>query len=146
MIIGVAAGVHAVISQANILDTIIYSVSNPLSNLPEAVSAVGMLVIISLINLLIPSGSGKAVAIMPILFPIGNLLGFTQQTAVLAYQLGDGITNLITPTLGLLFIGLAFGKVPYGRWLKFYTPLIFKMFAVGVVFILYAVYTGYGPF
>lgn len=146
MIIGIAAGVQYIISKANILDTIIYSISTPLKELPILVSAVGMLFIISLINILIPSGSGKAVAIMPILFPVAELLNFTQQTAVLAYQLGDGITNLVTPTLGLLFIGLAFGKVPYDKWLKFYAPLIIKMIIVGIAFISYAVLTGYGPF
>ena len=146
MIIGVAAGIQCVISDANIINTIIYGISTPLSGLPTLVSAIGMLLVISLINILIPSGSGKAVAIMPILFPISALLGFTQQTAVLAYQLGDGIINLITPTLGLLFIGLAFGKVPYDKWLRFYFPLAIKVTVVGMVFISYAVLTGYGPF
>lgn len=146
MIIGVAAGVQSIIGKANILDTIIYGISTPLSTLPVWASAIGMLIVISLINILIPSGSGKAVAIMPILFPVGSLLGLTQQTAVLAYQLGDGVTNLVTPTLGLLFIGLAFGKVSYDKWLRFYSPLLFKIFLVGVIFITYAVITGYGPF
>lgn len=146
MIIGVAAGVQSIIGKANILDTIIYGISTPLSTLPVWASAIGMLIVISLINILIPSGSGKAVAIMPILFPVGSLLGLTQQTAVLAYQLGDGVTNLVTPTLGLLFIGLAFGKVSYDKWLRFYSPLLFKIFLVGVIFITYAVMTGYGPF
>lgn len=146
MIIGVAAGVQSIISRANILDTIIYGISTPLSNLPVLASAIGMLVVISLINILIPSGSGKAVAIMPILFPVAELLGFTQQTAVLGYQLGDGITNLVTPTLGLLFIGLAFGKVPYDKWLKFYAPMMLKIFVVGALAICYAVISGYGPF
>ena len=146
MIIGVAAGVQSIITKSNILDTIIYSISTPLSSLPVWASAIGMLLVISLINILIPSGSGKAVAIMPILFPVGELLGLTSQSAVLAYQLGDGITNLVTPTLGLLFIGLAFGKVPYDKWLRFYCPLILKILLVAIIFISYAAITGYGPF
>ncbi|MEG1932650.1 MAG: hypothetical protein RR075_06030, partial [Pygmaiobacter sp.] len=88
MIIGVAAGIQYIIGKANIMDTIINAISTPLAKMPLLVSAIGMLIVISLINILIPSGSGKAVAIMPILFPIASLLGFTQQTAVLAYQLG----------------------------------------------------------
>lgn len=146
MLIGIAAGVQVIINEANILDTIIYGISTPLASLPTWAAAIGMLLVISLINLLIPSGSGKAVAIMPILFPVGSLLGLTQQASVLAYQLGDGITNLITPTLGLLFIGLAFGKVPYNKWLRFYGTLALKIMAVGIVFIMYALISGYGPF
>jgi uncharacterized ion transporter superfamily protein YfcC len=146
IIIGVAGGIQYVMTTGGIMDTIIYAISAPLSNFPPIGSAILMLIVISVINLFIPSGSGKAVAIMPLIFPICNLIGLNLQTAVLVYQLGDGITNLICPTLGVLFIALAFGKIPFDRWVRFCLPVIWKITLVGIVFMIYAVVIGYGPF
>lgn len=146
MLIGIAGGIQFILNDGNIMDTIINAIATPLSAMPPIIAAIGMLIVIALINLFIPSGSAKAVAIMPIILPTAALIGVSQQTAILAYQLGDGLTNFIAPTLGMVFIALAFGRVPYDRWIKFCLPLIWKIALVGVIFVSYATITNYGPF
>lgn len=146
MLIGMAGGIQFILNDGNIMDTIIHAVATPLSGMPPIIAAIGMFFVIAIINLFIPSGSAKAVAIMPIILPAASLIGVSQQTAILAYQLGDGITNFIAPTLGMVFIALAFGRVPYDRWIRFCLPLIWKIAVVGVIFVSYGVITNYGPF
>lgn len=146
MLIGIAGGIQFVLNKGNIMDSIINGIAAPLAGLPPIIAAIAMFFVIAVINLFIPSGSAKAVAIMPIILPAASLIGVSQQTAILAYQMGDGITNFIAPTLGMVFIALAFGRVPYDRWIKFCLPLIWKIAVVGIVFVSYAVITNYGPF
>lgn len=142
-VLGIAYGVAWILSSANVLDTIVYYISRPLSTLPSTVSIIGILVAIMLINLLIPSGSGKAAIVMPIVFPIADLMGLNAQTAILAYQLGDGVTNLCTPLLGVLLLALGFGKVPFSKWERFILPLVGILFLVACVFLFVAVQIGY---
>ena len=93
----------------------------------------------TLCNLFIPSGSGQAYVTMPIMAPIADLTGLTRQTAVLAYQFGDGFTNMIVPTNPVLMGMLALAKIPYQRWLRFIGPLLVKLYVVAVVALLLAV-------
>jgi uncharacterized ion transporter superfamily protein YfcC len=94
-------------------------------------------------NFLIPSGSGQAYVTMPIMAPLADLTGVTRQTAVLAYQMGDGFTNMIVPTNALLMGMLGLGRIPYERWVSFVGPLLLKLFAVAVVVLLFAGAIGY---
>jgi uncharacterized ion transporter superfamily protein YfcC len=143
MIIGVARGIQWMLDSGHIVDTIIYHLSTPLANLPAIVAPLAIFLIVGLINFLIPSGSAKAMAMMPIIIPMGDIVGTTRQTAILAYQLGDGIFNIICPTLGVLLFALAFGKVPFDRWVRFTLPLVMKLVVVGVVFLVIAVQIHY---
>jgi uncharacterized ion transporter superfamily protein YfcC len=99
-----------------------------------------------LLNFLIPSGSGQAAVSMPIMAPLGDILGITRQTAVLAYQLGDGISNIWTPTSGYFMAGLALARIPWQKWAKWFLPCILIEYAVGAVFVVIATYINYGPF
>ncbi|MDR2137616.1 MAG: AbgT family transporter [Synergistaceae bacterium] len=146
MIIGVARGIQWMLDSGHIIDTIIYYLSAPLANLPAIAAPLAIFLIVGLINFLIPSGSAKAMAMMPIIIPMGDIIGTTRQTAILAYQLGDGVFNIICPTLGVLLFALAFGKVPFDRWVKFTLPLVMKLVVVGVIFLVIAVQIHYGPF
>jgi uncharacterized ion transporter superfamily protein YfcC len=146
LIIGVARGIQWMLDSGHIIDTIIYYLSTPLANLPAIVAPLAIFLIVGLINFLIPSGSAKAMAMMPIIIPMGDIIGTTRQTAILAYQLGDGVFNIICPTLGVLLFALAFGKVPFDRWVKFTLPLVMKLVVIGVVFLVIAVQIHYGPF
>lgn len=146
MIIGVARGIQWMLDSGHIIDTIIYYLSMPLANLPAVAAPLALFLIVGLINFLVPSGSAKAMAIMPIIIPMGDIIGTTRQTAILAYQLGDGIFNIICPTLGVLLFALAFGKVLFDRWIKFTLPLVAKLAIVGMVFLVIAVHIQYGPF
>lgn len=146
LIIGVAAGIQWILNSSNIIDTIIYSISTPLSTLPPVISAIAMLLFICVINFFIPSGSGKAVITMPIMLPMADIVGISKQTAILAYQLGDGLTNIIYPTVGVVLIALAFGKVPFDRWFKFTILLVVKLLILSAIFLFIAIKINYGPF
>ena len=142
-IMGVAYGISWMLNKASVLDTIVYYLSSPLSGLPTVVSAVGILLVISLINLFIPSGSGKALIVMPIVLPIAQIVGIESQVAILAYQFGDGLTNLCTPLLGVLLLALGFGRVPFSKWERFILPLVGILFVVACAFMILAMQIGY---
>ena len=110
------------------------------------VSTLGMFFANFFINALIPSGSGQATAVMPIMVPLADMLGITRQTAVLAFQYGDGISNTFWFTNGTLLIYLGLAKVPLQKWYKFILPLHGLYFILEFVFLFIAVQTGYGPF
>jgi uncharacterized ion transporter superfamily protein YfcC len=142
-IMGVAYGISWILTNAKVLDTIVYFLSRPLSGLSPVVCAVGVLIVISIINLFIPSGSGKALVVMPIVLPIAQIVGIEAQTAILAYQFGDGITNLCTPLLGVLLLALGLGRVPFFKWEKFILPLVAILFVIAAAFMVIAMEIGY---
>ena len=146
LIVGLARGIQWILLQGHIVDTIIYAASLPLSKLPTTICAIGMFIVQMFINFFIPSGSGQAMVTMPIMIPLGDLLGITRQTTILAFQLGDGFSNIMWFTYGGLMFLLASGKVPYNRWIKFVWPVIWKVFVVSCIFLVIAVHIGYGPF
>ena len=143
IMMGAAYGVAYLLQNASVLDTIVYYLSKPISGLPTFASAIGILVVIALINMLIPSASGKALIVMPIILPIAQVVGIESQVAILAYQLGDGITNLCTPIGGLMLFALSFGHVPFAKWEKFILPLIIVMLVIAAVTISFAIAIGY---
>jgi uncharacterized ion transporter superfamily protein YfcC len=101
-----------------------------------------MLVIQTVINLFIPSGSGQAYVTMPLMAPIGDLVGVSRQTAVLAFQFGDGFANMIVPTNPVLMGILGIAGIPYDRWLRFILPLMLKLLVAGSVTLVIAVSIG----
>ncbi len=146
LIVGLARGILVVLEQGLIIDTIIYAGGTWLAVFPAAIAANGMLVFQTLLNVLIPSGSGQAAATMPIMTPISDIAGITRQTAVLAYHYGDTITNLISPTVGTLMASLAIANVPFARYAKWVFPLVLLWLVVGMAAVTSAVVIGYGPF
>lgn len=143
IIVGVARSVAVILEDGLILDTMVHALGGLVSGLPPVLSAVGMLVVQTLFNFVVPSGSGQAVVTMPIMAPLSDLLGVTRQTAVLAFQLGDGPTNILYPTSGYFMAALAIGGVRWEKWLKFYLPLFGMWFAVAVVSLVFAQVTGW---
>ena len=142
-IMGTAYGIAWVFNKASVLDTIVYYLSQPLNGLSPLTSVIGILVVIMMINLLIPSGSGKALIVMPIVFPIAQIVGIESQVAILAYQFGDGITNLCTPLCGVVLLALSFGRVPFSKWERFILPLIAIFFILACVTLVIAMKIGY---
>jgi uncharacterized ion transporter superfamily protein YfcC len=122
-IIGMAATVKVIMEQGQIQDTISYGLAQLLDGLPAYASAIGMSVGQSGINLLIPSGSGQALATLPVMIPLGSVLGLSPQISILAFQIGDGVTNLFNPSLGGLVAMLGVCRVPFDRWLRFILPI-----------------------
>lgn len=143
LIIGVAASIQLILTDASILDTIVNSIASLVANLPHLIQAVGMFFVQSLINCVITSGSGQAVVTMPLMVPLADLLGISRQTAVLAFQMGDGFSNSILPTSSALMGYLIVSKIPYSKWLKFMVPLFLIWTAIGCVFMMIAVAVGY---
>ncbi len=143
LVVGFARGVFWVMNAGKINATIIYHLTNLLRGTSTAVTAVGIIFIVSLINGLIPSGSGKGALLMPILMPIAIELGLPIQTTVLAYQFGDGITNMFWFSYGTLLIFLSYGKVPVQKWYKFIIPLLGIFFIEGIIATLIAVNIGF---
>ncbi len=146
LVVGIARAILVVMTEGQIIDTVIYALANWVSHLPGALSAAGMFWVQSVINFFIPSGSGQAMATMPIMAPIADLIGVARQTAVLAYQYGDGFTNQIIPTSGVLMATLGMAKIPYDRWFKFIWPLMIFWHLIGTAMVIIAHLVGYGPF
>ena len=143
--VGYANSIKIVMEMGNIMDTIAYGLATVLSGLPTYLSAVLMSMAQSLINLIIPSGSGQALATLPIMIPLGEILGLTRQTTILAFQIGDGITNLFNPALGGLIAMLGLCRVPFGHWLRYILPVVGWLLIVAWIFLLFSVYINWGP-
>ena len=143
LIIGIARTVEVILSDASILDTIVYGIVNIVGVLPNSIKAVGMFLCQSLINCVIVSGTGQAAVTMPLMVPVSDLVGISRQTAVLAFQLGDGFSNSVLPMSSSLMGYLAVSKIPYSKWLKFMLPLFGIWTALGCLFMLGALMIGY---
>ena len=143
LVVGFAKGISVVLSEAQVMDTIVYSAAGILSHVPRYVAAVGMLVFESTLNLLIPSGSGQAAVTVPLMAPLSDILGISRQTAVFAFTCGDGFSNSVIPTSGILMAMLSLAKIPYTKWLKFMLPLFGILMTLAALFLVYAVAVGY---
>jgi len=143
LLIGCARGIEVVLSDGRVIDTVIAGLADPLQDLPRVVAAIGMLAVQTVCNLFIPSGSGQAYVTMPIMAPLADLTALSRQTAVLAYQFGDGFTNMVVPTNALLMGMLGLARIPYQRWARFVGPLLVKLYVVAVVALVLAAYADY---
>ena len=143
LIIGLAASIQIVLEEGMIIDTVIQGLAGVLSSLPVTVAAIMTTVVQGILNFFIPSGSGQAMVTMPILIPLGDLIGISRQTMVMAFQVGDGLTNLIVPTSGGTLAMLAMGRVSYSSWLRFSLPLMLGIYALSWAFIVAAVLLGW---
>jgi uncharacterized ion transporter superfamily protein YfcC len=143
LLIGVARGIQVVLDEGGVVDTLVYGISLPLQELPGYLSAVGMFFVQSLTNFFIPSGSGQAYVTMPIMAPLADLVGVSRQVAVLAFQFGDGFSNILVPTQAVLVGTLAMAGIPYDRWLRFILPFMVKIWIVGSIALVVAVLIGY---
>ncbi len=142
LVVGFARAVTVVMEDGLILDTLIQSASVVLLHVPRLVAAEGMLVFQATLNFFIPSGSGQAAVTMPLMAPLSDVLGLTRQTAVFAFTCGDGFSNMVIPTSGILMASLGLAGVPYERWLRFMVPLLLQLIAVAAVFMAAAVIVG----
>ena len=142
LIVGFARTIEVVLQDGQIIDSIVNSIAGVLEGMPSEVSAVGMLLVQSVCNFFIPSGSGQAFVTMPIMSPLATLTDVPQQTAVLAFQFGDGFTNMIVPTSALVVGALALGKVPYAAWFRFVGPLMLKILVLAAAFLVFSIHYG----
>lgn len=146
LIVGIARAISVVLEDGVILDTVVYALSFVITVIPDTMVPVVMMIVQGLINFLIPSGSGQAAATMPIMVGLVDLTDMTRQTAVLAFQLGDGFSNIFYPTSGYFMAALAIAKIKYTDWIKFIWPLLLIWYAAGAVFLVIAYFMNWGPF
>ncbi len=139
LVVGFARGVTVVMEDGEILDTLIHSAAVALQSVPSLVAAEGMLLFQTALNFFIPSGSGQATVTMPLMAPLADLLGLSRQVAVFAFTCGDGFSNIVVPTSGILMAMIGLAGVPYEKWLRFVLPLLLQLLAVAAVFLAIAV-------
>lgn len=143
LIIGLARTIFVVMQDASIIDSIVNSLFVSLNSLPSSLQLMGMYFVQTVVSLIIGSSTGQATVTMPIMTPLSDLLHISRQTAVLVFQLPDGITNSILPTSAATMGALSVAKIPFERWFKFFWKLELIWLAVGAVFILIAPVVGY---
>jgi uncharacterized ion transporter superfamily protein YfcC len=141
--VGFATTIKVLMEMGHIGDTISFHLSEVLKTLPIYASGVAMAVSQSFINFFIPSGSGQALATLPVMLPLGEVIGLTRQTTILAFQIGDGISNLMNPTLGGLIAMLSMCRVPLDRWIRFIFPVALALFILSTTTLIIAVAIGY---
>lgn len=133
LFVGVARAISVVFTDGRVIDTIVYGLATPLTHLPGLAAALLMIPVHALLHVPVPSVSGQAVLTMPIMAPLSDLLGIGRDAAVIAYQTGAGLMDMITPTNGALLAMLLGAKVSYGRWLRFALPGALLVAIVGMV-------------
>lgn len=136
LVVGLAGGIIVILEDGRVIDTILFRLASSLHQVGQ-IQAVGtMYVIQTIINLIIPSGSAKAALTMPIMAPFSDLIYLSRQATVMAFQFGDGFTNMITPTSGVLIGALGVARIPYDKWLKWIWPLILIFFILGFILLI----------
>jgi uncharacterized ion transporter superfamily protein YfcC len=143
LLIGFARSIALLLEDGQVLHTIVYHLSIPLQSVGPELASVGMFFFQSILNFFIPSGSGQAFVTMPLMAPVADLTGVSRQIAVLAYQFGDGFTNMIVPTNAVLMGIIGIAGIPYDKWFKFIIPLMLKIWIVGSLALVIAVWIGY---
>lgn len=136
LVVGLAGGIIVVLQEGRIIDTILHQLAQGMDGLGK-VASVGMMYLIqTLINLVIPSGSAKAALTMPIMAPFSDLIGLSKQATVMAFQFGDGFTNMLTPTSGVLIAVLGVSRIPYDKWFRWAWKFILALVILGFLLLI----------
>jgi uncharacterized ion transporter superfamily protein YfcC len=148
LIVGMAKGIVLVLggddpTQPTVLNTVLYAAGQAIGDLPATVSAWFMYVFQSVFNFFVVSGSGQAALTMPLMAPLSDIVGVTRQVSVLAFQLGDGFTNIIVPTSGALVGTLGVAHIDWAQWARFIAKFMLVLFVGGSLFVIAAVWIGY---
>jgi uncharacterized ion transporter superfamily protein YfcC len=136
MVVGLAGGIIVILKDGKIIDTLLFYASQSMADLGKIGSISMMYVIQTFLNIFIPSGSGKAALTMPMMSQFSDLVGISRQATVVAFQLGDGFTNMITPTSGVLIGVLGIARIPYEKWFKWVAPFIIILTILGFLLLL----------
>lgn len=143
IMIGIARSIAIAMSAGKILDTVVFYCANALNGLPALIQGPGMFVAHTIINFFVTSGSGQANVTMPIFLPVADLIGMSRETAILALNYGDGLSNYIYPHSSSLMAFLAACGVSYGNWMKWMGKMFAVWFVFACLFMMLAVVVGY---
>lgn len=141
-----AMSVPHIMTRGGVMDTILYRAGLLIEGTGTYQAAFGVYLLTLFLNFFIGSASAKAFLVMPIIVPLGEIVGLTRQTMVLAFDFGDGFSNMLFPTNALLLIGLSFASVSYTKWIRWTWPLQLMIFGISMLFLAFAVRIGFGPF
>lgn len=136
LVVGLASGIIFILRDGRVIDTILYGLTRSLGELGEMASLGVMYLFQTLLNIVMPSGSAKAALTMPIMTQFADQIEVSRQTTVLAFQFGDGFTNMLTPTSGVLIGVLGIARIPYGTWLKWAWKFILALIVLGFLLML----------
>lgn len=136
LVVGVASGIIVILQDGNVIDRLLHSLQEGLDGSGPLASLSAMYGIQALINFLIPSATAKAAVTIPIMAPFSDLVGVSRQAMVLAFQFGDGFTNMVTPTSGVLVAALAMARVPYTRWVRWIWKMVLVLLVLGLLLLI----------
>ncbi len=136
MVVGLAGGIIIILQNGHVIDTLLYYISESMGNMGRVASVGMMYVFQTIINIVIPSGSAKAALTMPIMSQFSDLIGVSRQATVMAFQFGDGFTNMITPTSGVLIGVLGVAKIPYDKWVRWIAPFMAVLIILGFLLLI----------
>lgn len=136
LVVGLAGGIIIILQNGRIIDTMLHGIADSMSNVGKFGSVSIMYGIQTLINIIIPSGSAKAALTMPIMAPFSDLIGVSRQATIMAYQFGDGFTNMITPTSPVLIGVLGVAKIPYEKWVKWIGGFMVILIVLGLLLLI----------
>lgn len=136
LVVGLASGIIVILKDGKVVDSILHAMQSGLDGNGEVASLTAMYFIQAVINVLIPSATAKAAITIPIMAPFSDLVGVSRQAMVLAFQFGDGFTNMITPTSGVLMAALAMARVPYEKWVRWIWKMVVALLVLGLVLLL----------
>ena len=140
LVVGLAGGIIVILQNGKVIDPMLHSIAESMKDIGRYASLSIMYGIQTAINLIMPSGSAKAALTMPIMAPFSDLISVSRQATIMAYQFGDGFTNMITPTSAVLVGVLGVAKIPYQKWVKWVWPLILALFLLGFLLLIPTVY------
>ena len=146
LIVGLAGGIIEVLTAGRVMDTILYALANTMQGTSQGGTVSIMYGIQTALNLFIPSGTAKAALTMPIMAPFSDVIGLSRQATVMAYQFGDGFTNMITPTSAVLMGVLGVAKIPYDIWLKWFWKILLVFMLIGLLLLMPTVYMNLNGF
>ena len=144
LMVGMARGILIILEGGMVVDTILHAASGVLGRMPRVLAAIFIYIFQFFFNFLVPSGSGQAAVTMPLIAPLADMVGITRQTAVIAFQLGDGFTNMLWPTAAMSYLAIA--NIPYNKWIKFFMPLVGMVVVFCCIIVTVCTVINLGPF
>lgn len=136
IVVGLAGGIIQILQDGRIIDPILHSLASLMNEAGKIASVSAMYVIQTMINIIIPSGSAKAALTMPIMAPFSDVIGISRQATVMAFQFGDGFTNMITPTSAVLIGALGIARIPYQIWVKWFAKILLLFIILGFLLLI----------
>jgi len=136
LIVGLAGGIIIVLQNGKVIDPMLHNIAESMKDFGKFASVSIMYGIQTVINLILPSGSAKAALTMPIMAPFSDLINVSRQATVMAFQFGDGFTNMITPTSAVLLGVLGIAKIPFEKWIRWVWPLILILAILGLLLLI----------